>query len=280
MLAYGFAILAVISGALDAIIFKHAVNRGACEWGTLILYHIIAVLLLIPFVTIPSLSELSLFELICLASACTLWVIGDLYGIAAYRFMEASACKVYGTIKIVIITTAGIFFFGESLPPLALVGVGLIIVSIFYQYNVQSKHSLRGSLYMLISAVFIAGALIVDKYLTTIIDEQIIVFYGFLIPMCMYILFGIRHVPKIVPILKQTNYLFLLAPITGCFSHYCLIRALSIGDLSVTYTIQETGIIFVFLFETILLKTQKNFEVRAKSCLTCAIGAILVCLVT
>jgi drug/metabolite transporter (DMT)-like permease len=277
MLAILFAIASVVCSALNCILFKSAMRRGNYAWATLIVFHIVAVALLIVFTEIPDFLTLDTSVMMLLLLSCMFWVFGDLYGVKAYEYLDATVCELYGTLKLILITGVGIVLFQESLSVLAVVGLLLIIGAISYEYRGDAQHNPRGVFFMFLNVVLITGALCVDKYLTTLVADDVIVFYGFLLPMIVYVVLGHKALPQALPLLRDTKGLFLLTPILGVAAYACLIRALAIGDLSVTYTIQETAVIFIFLFEVVLLKVRQDLFSRAGSCLACATGAMMVC---
>jgi drug/metabolite transporter (DMT)-like permease len=264
-----FAIAAVVCSALNCIIFKVAMKRKNYAWETLIVFHVVAVALLIGLVDIPPIGTVDSTSILLMCGGCLLWVFGDLYGVKAYEFLDASVCELYGTLKLLLIVSAGILLFGESISFLAVIGILLVVAAIALQYNADAEHNRKGVCYILLNVVLIAGALSIDKYLTTRVSEEFIIFYGFLIPMCIYVVLGYRAIPRSFTLLRDTRYMFLLAPVLGIASYACLIRALAIGDLAITYTIQETAVIFIFLFEIGLLKARKDLLARAGSCFAC-----------
>jgi drug/metabolite transporter (DMT)-like permease len=276
--AYLFAFVAVIAGALDGIVFRYTMQKGVSALAALTLFHVIAVILLCSFESIPSLSGLGGYEYLFLALSCALWLVGDYYAAEAYEYLDAAICELYASLSLIFVTIAGVFLFRESISPIGMLGIGLMIGSAAYQLNFDALWLNRGTSFALIGMLFISGALVVDKYLTTLINEKILIFYGFLTPMILYFFLCRKRGLKLLPILKKTRYIFLLSPVLGVISYYCLIMAFSSGQLSITYTIQETGLIFVFLFEAVLLKSREHFVQRALTCLTCASGAVMVCL--
>jgi drug/metabolite transporter (DMT)-like permease len=275
-----YAVVAVICNALSCIIFKHAMRRKDYTWETLIVFHLLAIAILLVFVEIPTLTQLEPSHLFVLIGACLLWVCGDLHGVKAYKHLDASICEMYGTLKLILVTAVGVWIFKESLSGLALLGMGIVIGAIVIQCRMQVKravHSSTGMLYILINILFIATALSLDKYLTTVIAEEVIVFYGFLVPAVAYLLLGYKSLPHSISLIRDTGGMFLLAPVFGVISYFCLIKALATGELATTYTVQQTAVIFLLLFEVLFFNARENLKARAAACSACAVGTTMVC---
>lgn len=270
------ALIAVIASAFDCIIFRYGMKEDSCSWAVLLYYHAAAVLILFPFINQNAFYvDFCSFLFLCLSSL--LWVVGDLYGTKAVQYLDASVCQVYGTLKLVVVCFAGALIFSEVVTFNMMLGMALIILSVIFQMKGDRFALNKGVTYEFIAVLFVASALILDKYLTTFIADQAIVFYGFLLPVIVYGTIGYKKIPNILPALKKSRNFFLLCPILGCISYYCLIQAFATGSLGITYTIQQAGIVFVFILEVILLKTYENFVRRAFSCSICAVGAMVVC---
>lgn len=271
------AFIAVILESLDGVIIKHTMDEEGCPWAVLIFLHVAAVLLLLPLLSISVLTKVSTTGAVFLLLSGILWVVGDLYCVKAYKHLDAAVCSIYGKLRIIFITIAGIVIFSESISLITFIGIGLILAAITYQLDLKSLTLDRGIILILVSVIFHTGAFIVDKHLTSLVAEGTIVFYGFLLPALVYTTYGHRHIKNILPTVKASKYSLLISPVFCVTAYYCLIAALARGDLSITYIIQETSIIFIFVFEVLLLKSYDNFFRKAASCCICTLGAILVC---
>lgn len=271
------AFIAVIAASLDGIVWKYTIDRKGCPWATLIIFHIIAVFLITPFVSMSDLTDISWQGGLILFLSCITWVVGDLYSVKAYEYLDAAVCEVYGTLKLVLVATAGILLFSEKITVVTLIGMGLIIASVAYQLDLKKLKWNKGMAFKAVSIIFHSVALITDKFLTNLMAEETIVFYGFLVPAIIYSGAGYKYLGNIKSSIVKSNYVFLISPFLGVTAYYFLIQALALGDLSVTYMIQETAIIFIFILEVVLLKANEDFVRKAMSCVFCALGAVLVC---
>lgn len=271
------AFLSVIALSLESIVWKYSIDKGSCPIATLVLYHILAVFLLLPFTGIPIPHDINISVWVLLFLSCAVWVIGDYFSVKAYEYLDASVCSIYGMMTLVLVTTAGIFIFGESLSVISVVGIIMIIIAVVFQLNFKNLIWNQGSVYKLTAIFFHTLALIIDAYLVSQVSEKVIVFYGFLLPAIIYILFGFKKLSNLPFIFKETQGVFLLAPVLGVAYYYFFILAISQGSLAITYAIQETSVIFILLFEVALFKVSCDFYRKAVSCGVCALGAILVC---
>lgn len=276
---YIFAFAAVICSSLTCILFKHAVKEHTCEWSILILFHAVAIIILTPFVEIKSISLLTSTELLLLLVSSICWVCGDLFGVRALKYMEASVCEAFGTMRLILIALVGVIVFNESFTLTAIVGITLIITGVLAQMRLDASTDMRGVMCMLTNAVFIATALSLDKILIRTVPEETILFYGFLLPTILYASVGYKKLKNIVPTCKEISAYFLLSPLLGLLAYYYLLIALANGSLTLTYTIQETAILFVLLFEILILQARHALVPRVCCCVFCSVGAMAVCLV-
>ena len=272
-----FAVIAVFAASLDGVVWKYTIDRKGCPWAGLILFHILSVVLLLP---VTSRSDLILpgAEVTALLLLSSLfWVVGDLFARKAYRYLDAAVCQLYGSLKLVLITMAGVVLFAERLSTVTVCGILLVLFSIVYQLDLRSLRFNKGAIFSLVAVIGQASALILDKHLTSLASEGCIVFYGFLLPALMYTVAGRGYLKNIPHTLKVSNYRFLLCPLLGCSSYYCLIQALSSGQLSLTYIIQETGVLMVLILEVLILRSRENLLHKALACSACTAGAIMAC---
>lgn len=274
---YLLAFIAVLFLSFEAIIFRIGMKEDACPWSILLYYHLVAVALLIPFVDFAVITQISQEEFYLLSLSGLMWLIGDLLQTKACKYLDASACSVYGSLTLITVAIAGVFVFSESLENTTILGMALIIFATYWQYRSKKQGFSVGVVLELVSVIFKTGGLIIDKHLTTVVAEEVVIFYGFLLPISIFIVLGYRKIPNMVSSIKKSRYLFLIAPVLGLISYSCLIKAMARGDLAVTYTIQHTSIIFIFLLEAIFLEVRENFRNRAFAATTCAVGAVMVC---
>jgi drug/metabolite transporter (DMT)-like permease len=275
--ALGLALIAVVVASLNGVLWKHIISNRGCPWAALIIFHILAVVILLPIIEVPCLFDLEPAIICFLLLSSTLWVVGDYCSANSYKHIDAAVVEVYSTLKLVFVSIAGVVLFSESLNIAAILGIGLIIASVIYQLDLKQMEWNRGASLCFIAVAFHTGALIVDKHLTELTSETTITFYGFLFPALIYITCGWRYFGNIRHCLRIGRGIFLISPVLGVLSYWCLLSALGKGDLSGTYVVQQTSVVFIFVFEVLLLGAYKDFFRKAVASVVCTAGAILVC---
>ena len=275
-----FAFIAVIMFALDSVIFRYVMKRGADEWASMIWLHWASLLVLIPFYGIPDLGSYYLSDILILLVSSALWMVADLNNTKAYRYLDASVMELLSSLRFILIAMAGVIIFGESINRYGLIGMLLIIGATLSQLEFKNIEMNKGIALKLLAVCFAAGAMVTDKHLAERLSEGFILIYGFLVPAVFYTALGYRSIPKVIPSLKSSNFVLMLAPI-ACAGYYAfLIKAFATGELFTTFTIQQTAIIFIFLLEFWLLGVRSRATARFGACAVCAVGCTMVCVLS
>ncbi|RMD87561.1 MAG: hypothetical protein D6808_01230 [Candidatus Dadabacteria bacterium] len=277
MSPYIFAFISVALASLDEIIFKYAVDSKAKPYPILAFYCLVATALMAPFVGLSAFRGINGYTIGCIALSAVLWFIGDLYGTKAYEYLDASVCEVVGSSKLVLIGIAGILIFNDSLDRNAILGMCLIVLGVFYQSLGRKFTINRGIAYMGVYVVFVASALILDKYLSGFASEDSIVFICFLFSTVLYFAVGRVTISEIRSSIKLTKNYIVFAPILGIMSYYSLIKAFQGGGFASVSAVQQVQITFILALEIILLKAVNDLPRKAFSSIVCLIGAIAAC---
>lgn len=277
--AIACAFVSVIAGSLDAILYKWMVKQGGCALNLLLISSMLAPLFMLAFVDTSLIFSISIETLLLMAVSCAIWCVADWSNVEAYRYMNASVNQMFGALTLVLILFASIFLFGEEMNELNGLGVLLIISSIIYRTRTVKFDWNKGVVIRLLGVLFGAGALIYDKYLTASFHEEVIVFWGFALMTVFYAILGYRRLSNLPMTIKRVKGAILISPLLSLIAYYALITAFRYGELATTYTIEQSCIVVVFLFEVFLLKMRDNLWTRGFASLGCMIGATLICAV-
>lgn len=273
------ALGAVFSSSLDAICYKWMMKRGACPVSTLFLCSIIASFTMLFFVDWDIIFSVDWQVLALMAVSCVIWGISDWSDVEAYKHMNAATSEMFGALTLIVVLVASVVLFQETINPLNWLGITLILGSLFYRTRLLSFQWNIGVFLRLLGVVFGSAALIYDKLITKSVAEEVMVFYGFAFMSLFYLVVAGKRLTNIPFTIRRSGVVILLSPLLSLATYLCLIIALSRGELSVTYTIQQSCIVLVFLFEVVLLKVRDNILRRGFASACCMLGALLVCVV-
>jgi drug/metabolite transporter (DMT)-like permease len=271
-----FALLAVLSTALLRITLKHCAVSSDRAWATLILYHVGGVVVLIPFLGIPSLSGLSSSQILLLLVSGALFALAALLDIYAMKHIDASAGEVFHTLTFIVSVVAGLLMFHEECSLPKIFGAVIIVAGILYEARRAVLKATHGFMYKLGSAMLIAASMVITKFLTDTTPSEIIILSGFVIPGVVYLLLGWRDLGEIPATIRKSKGLILTVPIFDAMSYAFGVNALALGEMSTTYMIFQTTISAVFLLEVLLHGWNKEIYFhRAVSAGLCMCGALI-----
>ena len=278
LLSYGFALVAVFASAVVKLIFRFSIKSGAGERATLVFYNLLAGFALILVLSPLPFSQVDSSAWWFFIGNGILWVVAGLLELKSYRYLSATDADIYGSLRLVFLTAAGLILFGESLSPIAFIGILLMFLTIFFNVPVGAVRLNRGVLYKLISVLLITFALIVDKYLCSWVPSQVVAVMAFIVPAMIYLLISLPKLSELSLELRSFGFMMILAPLLGAVRYYCFIQAITIGDLVTTTVILQTCVVVVFLMELLFLKERQGMVRRGFCSLGCVFSAMLVCL--
>lgn len=278
MAAYTFALTAVVCTALREVILRFAMRNGQDEWPILILYHAIAPVLLCVIGGVPSTAGADPTALLLLVVSSASWVLHSVCDLRAHSLLDAAVGSVLSTLNFVLIVLGGVFFFGERLSVVALLGAGLIVASAVRATRFPTSVGFsRGVRFKITSISVIAANMLLTKHLTGQLDSMLIAITAFVIPGVLYLALKPRQVLAIPAAVRQSRGMILLLPIVSALNYFSLVKALELGGVSITYSILQTSVVFVFIFGALLLGERENMMRRGVSCALCAVGAFVIC---
>lgn len=278
MSAYTFAIAAVILTAMRQVILRAALRDGQDEWPILILYHIGAPILLISFNGVPLVESASLTTIVLLVFSCAAWVLYSVCDLKSHAYLDVASGAILSTLNFVLIVVGGVIIFDEHITVPGALGAALIVASALRATRAPTNLNFSaGVRYKLVGITVLAANMLFTKYLTTQIDSMFVAIMGFYIPAVLYVLLKPEKIREIPSAVRSSRGLVLLLPFVSALNYYSLVRALELGNVSTTYSILQTSVVFVFLFGAIMLGERDNLMSRGVSCALCAVGAFVVC---
>lgn len=275
MLSFWCALAVAVLCALNTIIFKNSMQSKCSEWAILLFFNAAGFIICSFVMPLPSLDQLNSHFYILLAGNGALFVLIGLCEMKAYRHLDASFSQVFGTLNVVLAALAGIVIFNESLSFFEFVGIALIAFATFVTANLKACRFNKGIYYKLASAGLYCIALTIDKYMAMHLTKSTIMFFGYLVPALLFILLDPRATREIMPAIRRSSFTVLLAPVFSVARLYFFLLALSLGDLAVTFAVAQTAIIFVFIFEILILRKTQHLLQKGAACSICLLGAIM-----
>jgi drug/metabolite transporter (DMT)-like permease len=271
-----FALLSVLATALLRITLKHCAVSTTSPWTTLALYNIGGVLVLLPFLGLPSISEISGQQILLLVATGVFFSLGGFLDILAMKHIDASSGEVFHTLTFIVSVAAGFLMFHEACSLCKIAGILVIAAGIAYEARKAMADPSRAFGLKLASAALIASAMVITKYLTTTTSPEVIIYAGFLLPGLMYIALGAKDLPEISSVISSSNGRILLVPVLGAASYTFGVKALAAGEMSTTYIIFQSTISAVFALELLLHGWKRDASLhRAVSASLCMCGALI-----
>lgn len=276
--AYGYALAAVVASALIKVINRTCMHAGSNHWGTLIYYNLLGAGIMALVLPMPDFSAIDRHLGLVLLGNAVLWVAAGLYDLKSYKYLSATDSDVFGSVRLIILTAAGVVLFGEHLSAASIAGIGLILAAMLANSKVASLTWNRGIAYKFISCLLMAAALVIDKYLATEVSPGAIAILGFLLPGSLYVMLRIRSLHEVGSALRVGGAGMAATPLLGGVRYYCILQALALGDLITTTIILQSCVVLVYLFELSTLRKQACAWQRGICCACCAAGAAIVCI--
>ena len=261
--------------AFNSIVFRHSLRDHDDVWSTALAFYGLTTIVLLCFFPLPDVSSLSWTSLLLLLLGGSCWALITYCDFKAYQYLEASACEVIGTITIVLLCLSGCLVFTESFSLSQALGIAVIISTIIYTAGVKAIPMNRGVLYKLGSVLFVTVVYSIDKYLVSEVPKEAMLYFGYCTPALLLFLIHWRSVRHIGTALQRSNFALLVVPISSVIRFQLVLLALSGGGLGITYTVLKTSILFVFVFEILLLRMREGLARKALACLGCLCGAAI-----
>lgn len=277
MSSVGFAFCAMICSAIIKIIYRQTMKSGVCAWTALLFSNFTAAIIITFSFQMPYLGDISRETLLILLANGLLWSIPCVLELGAYKYIDASVGEVYSSLRLIVIALGGVFIFHETFSALQLLGAALIFFAIIFNLKCGKLSFNKGTAYITSATLLIAVALMVDKYLTQIVDAKLILLSGYLVPAFVYLAIGFNKINQVPALLSGRGKLFAFVPLLGIARYYLGLSAFSIGDLTTTVIIGQTCVITVFVLEALFLKVYDNLARKCLSCAICSAGCILLC---
>lgn len=277
MSVYALIFTSICVSACSRIIWRLIALRDVGEWTTLIVCTVAAVPLLVVAVPLPDLQVVPTFAYLMLIINALIWVLAGWFDMAACRHLSPTVDSLYSSLTLIFATVGGVFVFGEELSVLTYIGITLIFGAAILHDGFGGFCLSKGVLLKLGAVCCIAAAMIVDKALVQVVSPDLVTYSGFALPALMYLVIGRKEIPRIWPDIKRCQGLILLTPLCSAISYCCLMRAFAMGKLSVASPLLETTVAVVFIMEIFVFKLRDGLWKKALACLSCVVGAGLVC---
>ena len=274
----GFALIAVFTSASIKLIYRFSMKSGVDAWSLLIYYNLAAAATLLVFLPIPDISSIESQALYLLLLNGVLWAAAGLLDLRSYQYLSATDSDIYGSVKIVLLTLAGVLFFGEVVSGVAFIGIGAILAAMLLNQPVREWKINRGALYKLSATVVCVRVRIVFKQLTTMLPVETIALLGFFVPGLIFALIRFHQGAELIKAVRSYGRCLALVPLLGALRYFCVIQAFATGELIVTTMSLQGGGVLLFLYEFLFIKERVGNLTRGACSFGCLFGATLTCL--
>ncbi len=273
------AALAISSAFLTAcirILFRAVIKSNADAISLTIFYNLGAAFLVFLCFTVPSLSSIPTESLLLLLLAGSLWAVAGVFDTMSYEHLDASVNGILSSLRFSLLTIGAVVFLGETLTLFQILGILLILYSVYITIDLSNAHFRRGALYRLISIMFINAGILIDKYLSNTLPPSLITVSSFLLPGILLTLIQPKKFFKIPSEIRKNSAAILLTPVLIAGTYGCYVLSFSEGKLVVASTLLQLGAIFTWILGVIILKERARFWRRFFASLLCTLGAVIV----
>lgn len=268
---------AVLLNAVDRLLTRRTLRDHDLADEFLLVYQLVCTVLTAPFAVAsllrPSAASGGILPIpgfLLIVATIAMWA---LYSVAAFRSarrLELSVGSTIGRLRIVLTAGLGVLFFGETLGPIAIVGVGLLLLAFIPISRLPSRQLNRtGVAYALVSTFAISLAMLADKALTQWLQPEMIVFIGF--AGTTAIAFALNRGTRISharPILVPA----VVAGAAGAVGYYLLVVALATGPASLILPVYQASALLYVIAGIVLLGEKDGWRRKLLAGLIAAVG--------
>lgn len=276
-------VLAIAFNTVDKVIARSTLRKNVNPDSYLLVYQVVCLAISLPAAILALIfSEAGertgsfgggviwLFVVLAMAA----W---SLFGVATFRSsskLDLSVSATIGTSKLLWAALLGIVFFHESLGPLHIVGLAVIVVAnlALHRFPFNRMTSI-GALYAAVAAFALSGALALDKWLLDYLDAAVVLCLGFAGSTITSLVLNRKSSRADLRVAARSA---VLAAIAGSAGYYFLLVAMRMGDLSVVVPIYQSSHIFFVAAGILILKERMGMRPKLVAAIASTVGAILI----
>ncbi|MFM1848852.1 MAG: hypothetical protein RL417_2326, partial [Pseudomonadota bacterium] len=273
-------LICAVCGGFLAIVNRALMRRGADVWAVSGVALVVGGLVILPFVDLEAIfvARFDVVSIAALIGANVAWAAMTVYDARAYAGLSASVNALLNALRLVLLVLAGRFLFGESIPPLGIIGSILIVIGILAGASLSELSQLRAARDRALAVLWGGVAITLDKYLTGVLPVDFVLLAGFFLPALFLLIVKGDIGRRIAREMRSAAFLLVLGGVLTGAMGWTLMYGFARGELWSTLALRHMDIVFTFIFALILLKERERGWQRGCAAVLCSVGAVCVTL--
>jgi glucose uptake protein len=266
MLGIIFAIFSSLTQGVKKLLHRSVLaNEDSLSYA--FVYQTLSALLLVPFLffdfKIPNVMS---WHILLVLFSAILWTLIAYFGFKSYSRLDVSIKTIFGESKVLFTFILSIIILREVVTLTKFLGVFLVFVGILIISHKKGEKwghlKDKGVIYSLIASFLTAVVVIVDKYAQTYYSTTTYSFLVYLLPAIFFIPFVISKGKEVKSIMKNSFWQILVAAVLSTVSYYLMLKAFTLADASIVYTITRASILITIIGGIIFLKEKEDMLKR------------------
>lgn len=275
-------IFAVLSSLTQG--FKKLLHRSVLEHEDSVayafIYQTLSALLLVPFLFFDfGIPNVFSWHILLVLLSAILWTLIAYFGFKSYSKLDVTIKTIFGESKVLFAFILSIIILRETVTLTKFLGVFIVFIGILIISHKKGEKwghlKNKAVIYSLIASFLTAVVVIVDKYAQSYYSATTYSFLVYFIPAILFFPFAISKKKELNSILKNGFWQILAAAVLSTVSYYLMLKAFSLADAGVVYTITRASILVTIVGGIIFLKEKTDITKRIFVGILILIGVIL-----
>jgi drug/metabolite transporter (DMT)-like permease len=279
------ALTGSIADVITKYVFKNNPKISVSYWMVISWIPEIILLSVLILATgrIKDLIAVPVFVLVPIIIVSAVKFIGNKASYTAMKFIPISVVYILGLSSTVFTNILGVIIYHESVTPIKIVGIALVILSIiilFYERH-HLKHLFdKYALFVIISAMFYSIGWLLDKYFGLNVDFFIFRFLYSIVNMIIFFMIDINEMAEGHKAFNEKPKKLIIPLIVVSFLYFAYSFAYMAAykngaEAGKVDAINNIGVFVVIALEAFILKDKTNLLKKIVSAIICVIGVSL-----
>lgn len=265
MIGILFSVFSSLMKSLEKLGHRYIlVNEDSLSYA--FLFNLLSSLVLIPLMVLEfQLPTNPIHYLLVLASSI-LWAIVAYFGFKSYSKLDVTLKVLFGESKLLFVFFLSVIFLREVITLTKFLGVFIVFTGMIIISHKKGEKfgmlSQKGVVYSLLSSLFTAFAIMVDKLSQDYFTAGMFSFLVYFLPALILLPFVFRKKEEFKSIVSNSWLPMIITVTLSSASYFFMLKAFQLVSATVVYTIIRSSIIFTILGGFIFLKERKDFWKR------------------
>lgn len=253
------------------------------SFGLAILTNAVCAVLVFPFLIYfyPSWYSLTQLEFLIILILGILWAYVAWIGNLSIAQNNFSFKEIIRQTRVIWVVLAGIFLLGESISKIDLLGIALVILSVYiisYKHVSFKEHVTPGPVLLAWSVALVAALIVIlEKVILASVPVTVYAFYVYILPTLFLLPFckkeNLLNTKKIFLVHKKEAIICSLLMLA---SYFAALYSYQNFPISISYPIIQSSTVFGVLVGTYLFEDNKDIKKKIFAVIVAIVGVILI----